>query len=151
MSLFWTFYGESDLAPAELAGLVARVADGTVSDERTVLREGMDATALPGDDDGITVEAFGFVERFSITFNLHNLASPDVQAHNEALMVEAVLAVLDARPGRGVLAFYGSRVVMQRLDRAIEFADDWAEWLDSSELQSIVAQHSTVTVGQPWE
>ena len=151
MSLFWTFHGEADLAPVELAEMVARVADGAVSGERTVLREGMDATVLPGDDDGSTVEAFGFVERFSIIFNLHNLASPDVRAHNEALMVEAVLAVLEARPGRGVLAFYGSRVVMQRLDKSIEFADDWAEWLDSSELQSIVAEHSTATFEQPWE
>jgi hypothetical protein len=153
VSLFYTFYGEADIATESLVTLVAAVVTGSVAPDGTVFCEGMNVTprhVSDGDDeDDSTGRYFGFVERVSVTFTFDNLAPEETTNHNMALMVQVVLAIFDASPGRGVLLFNGSKAILQRLDNGVEFASDWEDWWELVEVIPIAAQHSVGRLAQP--
>jgi len=153
VSLFYNFYGEADIATESLVNLVATVVKGSVAPDGTVFCEGMNLTARhvtdEDDEDDSTGKYFGFVERISVTFTFYNLAPAETTNRNIALMVEVVLAIFDANPGRGVLLFNGSRVILQRLGDGVEFASDWEDWSELDEVIPVVARHSLRSLGQP--
>ena len=63
-------------------------------------------------------------ERITVTFNFDNLASQQLRQHNTALMVAAVLAILDNYPGQAVLLFNGEHAVLERTDKEVVFDSD---------------------------
>jgi hypothetical protein len=152
VSLFYTFYGEAELTSGDLQNLVATAVGGTVSPTGTIFCDGMNITAHHvdhNDDDDSTGKYFGFEERITATFNFDNLATLEVRDRDIALMVVAVLAILDASPGRGVLLFNGDRAILQRLDDDVEFDSDWDDWSEVSDVAPLVARHVVRLLNQP--
>jgi hypothetical protein len=152
VSVFFTFYGEADLTTDALRSLMVRTVGGTLSPDGFIFRDGMDVTALgvaDDEEDESTGAYFGFTERVSVTFTFHNLAGLDVTDHNTALMVTAVLAVFDADPGRGVLLYNGSQVVLQRLDDGVEFDSEWADWSQIAETAPLLERYPSRLLAQP--
>ena len=152
MSVFFTFYGEANLTTGALRYLMAQAVGGTISPEGFIFREGMDITALcvaDDDEEESTGAYFGFTERVSVTFTFHYLAGLELTDHNTALMVLAVLAVFDAAPGRGVLLYNGSQVVLQRLDDGVEFDSEWADWSQNAETAPLLDHYPSRLLAQP--
>jgi hypothetical protein len=152
VSVFFTFYGEANLTTNALQFLVAQAVGGTISPDGFIFRDGMDITALcvaDDDEEESTGAYFGFTERVSVTFNFHNLAGLEVTDHNTALMVAAVLAVFDADPGRGVLLYNGSQVVLQRLDDGVELDSGWADWSEITETAPLLERYPSRLLHQP--
>ncbi|BFU46751.1 hypothetical protein KRMM14A1004_49880 [Krasilnikovia sp. MM14-A1004] len=150
MSLFFDFYGEVGLSTPEIPDVIASAIAGSVSASGTIHREGMDieAHAVAGEEDS-TGRHFGFDERVTAAFTFGNRASPGIRDHNTVLMVVAVLAVFDHAPGRGVLLANGSRAIVQRLGKKIEFDAGWEDWTEIAGARPVVARHAVRTLPQP--
>jgi hypothetical protein len=152
VSVFFTFYGEANLTTDAVRALMVQAVGGTLSPDGFIFRDGMDITALSvadDDEDESTGAYFGFTERVSVTFTFHNLAALELTDHNTALMVAAVLAVFDADPGRGVLLYNGSQVVLQRLDNGVEFDSEWADWSRIAETAPFLRRYPSRLLAQP--
>ena len=130
---------EAAIEPAVLAAFFADAIGGDADDEATVFRDGMYVTSrsVPEDD---MIAALGFDQKTRATFRFANLASEATEDHNTALMVGAVIGLFDRFGGRGLLLFNGERVVAERVDGELVFADDWADWLTGDEVAAVVAE-----------
>ena len=152
MSLFYTFYGAADAIPAEFRTLIAETVGAREVSADTVIRDGMNVTVhrvAEDDPEDSTGKYFGFTEHISATFTFDNLAPPEERDGNVVRMVAAVLAVLEAWHGPGVLLHNGERAVLQRLDDGIEFDSGWDEWAEIDGVAPLMSAHVTRRLGQP--
>jgi hypothetical protein len=151
VSLFYTFYGAADASSDAIRAVMASAVGGTVGDDGSIVRDGMHVTAYRVEpaEAHATTGHFGFEHRVTAIFTFANLASADVADHNTALMAEAVVAFLEAFPGRGVLLFNGEEVILQRLDDGIEFGADWEDWAELPGVRPLVARHAVRALAQP--
>ncbi|RZU52268.1 hypothetical protein EV385_4116 [Krasilnikovia cinnamomea] len=151
MSLFYTFYGEADVSSEDIRSTMMAVLGGSVGAEETIFRDGMyvEAYRVEPAESHATSGYFGFQDKVIAIFHFSNRASAETSDHNTVLMAEAVLAVFDAYPGRGVLLFNGSRAILQRLGDGIEFDAEWEDWSEIDEARPIVARHTVRRLAQP--
>jgi hypothetical protein len=150
MATEYVFYGEADVPSSELQSFVAGAVNGSVT-EGTIIREGMNVMAYRvGPDEETSVkQAFGFEHRITVTFRFTNLSSAETRGHNIAVMVGAVLGILDGYPGRGVLLFNGEEVTLQRLANGVVFNEDWEDWEDYDEVSPLITERTVGPVAQP--
>ena len=139
MALEYTVAAEVEVAPAVLATFFAAAIDGVVGAEETVFRDGMYVMSHNVTEED-AIPAMGFAHKTGMTFRFANVGSEETEEHNTALMVGAVIAFFDRFGGRGFLMFNGERIIAERVDGELVFADDWAEWLDGDEVAALVAE-----------
>ncbi|BFU46752.1 SitI3 family protein [Krasilnikovia sp. MM14-A1004] len=151
MSLFYTFYGEADVSSEDLRSRMASVLGGSIGADGTIFRDGMNVAAnrVEPQEAHATTGYFGFQDKITAIFHFSNRASAETTDHNTVLMAEAVLATLDAFPGRGVLLFNGEQAILQRLGDGIEFDAEWEDWTDIDEARPMVARHVVRRLAQP--
>jgi hypothetical protein len=130
MALEYTCYSAADLPTEELRSLLAVAIGGVVTADGTVVREGLTAAAwreAPGEE-ASAPRLFGFVHRITVLFRLWNNMRPEVEEHNTALIVIAVLRILEQTGADSVLLFNGEEAVIQTIGGSAVFDADREEW-----------------------
>lgn len=130
MALEYTCYSAADLGTDELRSLLATAVGGVLTADGTVVREGLSVDAwreTPGEE-ASAPHLFGFVHRITVLFRLWNNMRPEVEEHNTALMIVAVLRILDRREADSVLLFNGEEAVLQAVDGDVVFDAEREEW-----------------------
>lgn len=147
------YHLESDTAASrdDLSAFLATAVGGRASPDGTVFRPGMYVMTHHTDpeDEDLMIEAFGFTHRLSATYRFDNLATPDVQDHNTALMVRSVIAFAGQFGGRGVLLFNGDRATIQWNEDGIVFDSEWEEWTDVAAVVPLIEGHTMRLLPQP--
>ncbi|GAA2647944.1 SitI3 family protein [Paractinoplanes durhamensis] len=147
MAIEYTFYSAADLSTDRLRSMIAAVIAGTIMPDGSLTREGLWTTAHrvePGDE-ATAPPLFGFTHRLSVRFRF-SATRRDLEEHNTALMVGAVLALAQAD---GVLLFNGEEAVLQCVNGEATFAADWDGWDDMPEVAALQAGRRTAHLAQP--
>lgn len=150
MALEYTLQAEAQVARTTMTAFLAAALAGTANPDGTVFREGM--YVMPGevpieDAHPATTEA-GFTEKTDATFRFATIGRELTEDHNTALMVGATIAFFDRFGGRGFLLFNGERIIAQRLDDELVFADDWADYLEGDEVAALVGERPVRKLSQ---
>jgi hypothetical protein len=150
MALEYTYYGAADLTTDQLRSMVAAALAGDITPDGWVVREGL--TAMPYRvDPGEEASApplFGFSHRITVRFRFSNLQR-ELEEHNTALMVAAVLAIIDRTGADSVLLFNGEEAILRSIDGEVVFAEDWEGWEDYPEAGPLLEGHRVEKLPQP--
>ncbi|GIM89750.1 SitI3 family protein [Paractinoplanes toevensis] len=147
MAIEYTFYSAADMSTETLRSRIAAALAGSITPDGTVTREGLTATAYrvaPGEE-ATAPSLFGFMHRVSVRFRF-SATRRDLEGHNTALMVGAVLGLADSD---GVLLFNGEENVLQSSAGEITFAAGWDGWDDMPEVTALQDEHRTGHLNQP--
>jgi len=149
MALEYTYYGAADLGTDELRSVLAAAIGGTVTADGTVVRDGLNVAAwreTPGEE-ASAPRLFGFDHRITVRFRFSSLQR-ELEGHNTALMIGAVLALLDRTGADSVLLFNGEDAVLQTVGGEAIFDADREEW-EFPEAAALMAGRHVATLSQP--
>jgi hypothetical protein len=146
VAIEYTYYGAADLDTDDLRSTVAATLGAAISPDGSMFREGLwvNAYRVEATDVATAPSLFGFQHRVTITFRFSSVR-PDLEEHNTALMVGAVLALSGSD---GVLLFNGEEAVMQAARGEVVFAAGWEDW-DEPEVAALVRNHRVASLAQP--
>lgn len=112
-----------------------------------MFRDGLWVTAHrvePGEE-ATAPDLFGFPHRVTARFRFSS-TQPELEEHNTALMVGAVLSLGLAD---GVLLFNGEEAVVQTSGGEVTFAAGWEDWDDMPEVVALIREHRVRPLAQP--
>jgi hypothetical protein len=146
VAIEYTYYGAADLDTDHLRSTVAATLGAALSPDGSMFRDGLwvNAYRVEAADVATAPALFGFQHRVTITFRFSSVR-PNLEEHNTALMVGAVLALSSAD---GVLLFNGEEAVMQASGGEVVFAAGWEDW-DAPEVAALVRNHRVASLAQP--
>ncbi|PRY25818.1 SitI3 family protein [Pseudosporangium ferrugineum] len=150
MATEYTYYSAADLTTDRLRSLVAASLAGAATSDGTVVREGLSAFAWrvdPGEE-ATAPTLFGFEHRVTVRFRFSSVR-PDLEEHNTALMVGAVLALVDRTGADSVLLFNGEEAVLQSAGGAASFAAQWEDWQSMPEVSALMSGRQVSVLAQP--
>ena len=150
MAREYFYYGAAELDTDDLRSLLAAAVGGTVGDDGTVVREGLIIWAereTPGEE-ASAPRLFGFTHRITVLFRLSN-RRPELEEHNTALMIGAVLAILSQTDADGVLLFNGEEAILQTIGGEAVFDGDWEGWDVFPEAAALKAGRRVARLPQP--
>jgi hypothetical protein len=150
MALEYFYYGAAELGTDELRSLVAESVGGKITDEGMVVRDGLIIAAereTPGEE-ASAPRLFGFPHRITVLFRFSN-RRPELEEHNMALMIGAVLAVLDRTGANGVLLLNGEEAILQFVAGEAVFDEGWEGWEEHPEAAALKAGRRVARLPQP--
>jgi hypothetical protein len=149
MAIEYTYYGASDLSTDSLRSRLSDALDAALASDGSVVRDGLSATAyrIDAGEEATAPALFGFAHRVTVRFRF-SATRPDLEGHNTALMVGAVLGLAE-HGADGVLLFNGEEAVMQASDGEVTFAADWVDWDDMPEVVALRTGHRAGRLTQP--
>jgi hypothetical protein len=144
------YYGAAELGTDELRSLVAGAVGGIVTADGLVARDVLIIAAereTPGEE-ASAPRLFGFTHRITVLFRFSNRL-PELEEHDTALMIGAVLAILDRTGADGVLLFDGEEAILQTIGSEPVFDDDWEGWEELPEAAALKAGRRVARPPQP--
>jgi hypothetical protein len=150
MAIEYTYYSAADLSTEELRSMVAAALSGALTDDGAVVREGLSASASrvnPGDE-ATAPRLFGFTHRVTVRFRFSG-TRPELEENNTALMIGAVLALVDRTGTDSVLLFNGEEAILQSVGGDVVFAGDWEAWESLPQAAALRAGRRVGTLAQP--
>ncbi|MFC7277082.1 SitI3 family protein [Paractinoplanes rhizophilus] len=147
MAIEYTYYSAADLTTEALRSQVAAVLGGTVTEDGTVVRDGLQTTAYHADpgDEAVAPGLFGFRHRITVRFRF-SAVHREFEEHNTALMASVVIGLAGAD---GVLLFNGEEAVIQVTGGAVIFNAEWDDWAENPETAPLLTQFPSRVLPQP--
>jgi hypothetical protein len=150
MALGYTYYSAADPDLRELRSVVAAAVGGTVTADETIVRDGLSIASwrvTPGDE-AYAPQLFGFTHRLTVRFRLPSRWR-ELEEHNTALMIAAVLTIVDRTGADSVLLFNGEEAILQSVDGEVIFAEDWEGWEEYPKAAAFKAGRRVARLPQP--
>ncbi|MFI5897868.1 SitI3 family protein [Actinoplanes sp. NPDC051513] len=147
MAIEYTYYGAADLSTEAVRSQVAAAIGGLVTEDGTVVRDGLQVAAYrvdPGEE-AVAPQLFGFPHRITVRFRFSS-RHPELEEHNTALMAGVVIGLAGAD---GVLLFNGEEAVMRTVAGTVTFGADWADWAENRETAALLTQFPSQVLPQP--
>jgi hypothetical protein len=147
MAIEYTYYSAADLDTESLQSRVAGALSATPSPDGSMFRDGLWVAAYrvePGEE-ATAPGLFHFPHRLTVLFRFSSTRR-DLEAHNTALMLGAVLSLA---PADGVLLFNGEEAVVRITEGQATFAADWEDWDDMAEVTALRSTHKVMPLSQP--
>jgi hypothetical protein len=149
VALEYTYYSAADLGDGELHAMLAAQVGGTMSDDITVVRDGLSIASWrekPGEE-ATAPRLFGFDHRITAIFRFDSVRR-ELEDHNTALMIGCVLAILERTRADSVLLYNGEEAVVRCTGGEAVFADDW-DWEYYPEAAALHEGHRVARLPQP--
>ena len=148
MALEYVLYGAADLTTSELRSLLHSAVGGTIAADGTIERDDLSIAGWreTPDEEADTEQPFGFRDRVTVFFRFDK--RPEAQDHATAVMIHAVLSLLERTGGDSVLLFNGEDAVLRTVNGQAIFDADRDEW-DYPEAAALREGHRVARLPQP--
>jgi hypothetical protein len=148
MALEYVLYGAADLTTDELRAMLHSVVGGTIAADGTIEREDLSIAGWreTPDEEADTVQLFGFRNRVTVFFRFDK--RPALQEHATAVMIRAVLSLMERTGADSVLLFNGEDAVLRTVHGEAIFDADREEW-EYPEAAALHDGHQVARLPQP--